>query len=99
MMTLFVAVTQPNQTYTWNCTAAMSARRPNNPAALCAAAGECRRFADPGYYEGDPEDEGAPDPLAAALPNKEAYQNIRALPAEPGSALLFTHRSEACCGC
>lgn len=54
---------------------------------------ECHhRFADPGYYEGDPEEDGAPDPMAAALPNKEAYQNIRALPAAPGSALLFTHR-------
>lgn len=50
------------------------------------------RFADPGYYEGDPEEEGAPDPLAAALPTKESYQHIRALPAQPGAALLFTHR-------
>lgn len=53
----------------------------------------CCRFADPGYYEGDPEDEEAPDPLTAALSNKEAYQHIRALPAHTGSAVLFTHRS------
>jgi hypothetical protein len=50
------------------------------------------RFADPGYYEGDPEEEGAPDPLTTCLPNKESYQHIRALPAQPGAALLFTHR-------
>jgi hypothetical protein len=50
------------------------------------------RFADPGYYEGDPEDEGAPDPLTACLPNKESHQHIPALPAQPGAALLFTHR-------
>lgn len=58
---------------------------------LCRTAVSCR-FADPGYYVGDPEEEGAPDPLTAALPNKEAYQHIRALPAQPGAALLFTHR-------
>lgn len=50
------------------------------------------RFADPGYYEGDPEDDDAPDPLTAALPNKEAYQHIRALPCPAGSACIFTHR-------
>ncbi|QDZ17755.1 putative phytanoyl-CoA dioxygenase [Chloropicon primus] len=45
---------------------------------------------DPGYVKGD--DEGGKDPLAVALPNKEAYQHIRALPTDPGGALLFTHR-------
>jgi len=50
------------------------------------------RHADPGYFEGDPEEEDAPDPLTRALQNKEAYQHIRALPAEPGSAVIFTHR-------
>jgi hypothetical protein len=50
------------------------------------------RFADPGYFEGDPEDDEAPDPLTAALPTKEAYQHIRALPAAPGAAVIFTHR-------
>jgi hypothetical protein len=52
----------------------------------------CTRYADPGYYEGDPEEEDAPDPLTAALSSKEAYQHIRALPAAAGSAVLFTHR-------
>lgn len=50
------------------------------------------RYADPGYTAGDPEDDDAPDPLQAALSSKEAYQHIRALPAEPGSAVIFTHR-------
>ncbi len=44
---------------------------------------------DPGYTEGDKEDV---DPMAAALPTKEAYQHIRALPMKAGDALLFTHR-------
>eukprot|EP00803_Ostreobium_quekettii_P009772 evm.model.scf_316.1 EVM.evm.TU.scf_316.1 scf_316:5447-7886(-) len=48
------------------------------------------RGADPGYLEGDDPDG---DPLAACLPTKEAYQDIRALPAEAGSAILFTHRA------
>eukprot|EP00877_Chromochloris_zofingiensis_P008660 jgi/Chrzof1/4047/Cz13g18120.t1 len=50
------------------------------------------KYADPGYTAGDPEDDDAPDPLQAALSSKEAYQHIRALPAEPGSAVIFTHR-------
>jgi hypothetical protein len=50
------------------------------------------RFADPGYYEGDPDDDDAPDPLTTALPNKAAYQHIRALPCPAGSACIFTHR-------
>jgi ectoine hydroxylase-related dioxygenase (phytanoyl-CoA dioxygenase family) len=41
---------------------------------------------------GDPEDEDAPEPMRAALPNKEAFQHIRAVPAMPGDAILFTHR-------
>ncbi|KAL6756259.1 hypothetical protein V8C86DRAFT_99024 [Haematococcus lacustris] len=49
------------------------------------------RWADPGYFEGD--DDKGPGPLAAALRDKEAYQSIRALPADPGAAVLFTHRT------
>ncbi|GBF92896.1 hypothetical protein Rsub_05732 [Raphidocelis subcapitata] len=49
-------------------------------------------YADPGYLEGDPEDEDAPDPLARALSTKESYQHIRALPTPAGGAALFTHR-------
>ena len=45
---------------------------------------------DPGYTTGDADDDS--DPLAAALPNKQAFQRIRALPREPGQSLLFTHR-------
>lgn len=41
---------------------------------------------------GDLEEEGAPSPLEAALPNKAAYQHIRALPCDAGSAVIFTHR-------
>ncbi|KAG2440535.1 hypothetical protein HYH02_010413 [Chlamydomonas schloesseri] len=48
------------------------------------------RWADPGYFAGDDDD--GPDPLAVALAGKEDYQAIRALPAEAGSALIFTHR-------
>jgi len=59
---------------------------------LCCMCRGISRFADPGYLEGDPEDDEAPDPLTAALPTKEAYQHIRALPAAPGAAIIFTHR-------
>lgn len=44
---------------------------------------------DPGYTGGDTEDE---DPLNRALPNKEAFQQIRALPRQQGQSVLFTHR-------
>jgi hypothetical protein len=44
---------------------------------------------DPGYLGGDTEDE---DPLRRALPNKEAFQQIRALPRQQGQSVLFTHR-------
>jgi hypothetical protein len=44
---------------------------------------------DPGYKGGDTEDE---DPLRRALPNKEAFQQIRALPRQQGQSVLFTHR-------
>lgn len=51
------------------------------------------RDADPGYYDGDDDDPDADaDPLQLCLPNKEAYQHITAVPAETGSAVLFTHR-------
>ena len=46
---------------------------------------------DPGYLRGDDES-GAVDPLQAALPSKEAFRNIRALPARAGDAVVFTHR-------
>lgn len=32
------------------------------------------------------------DPLSRALPNKQSYQNIRALPRQPGQSIIFTHR-------
>ena len=61
---------------------------------------------DPGYTNGDDDDDGgegddvnddddgnaATRPLRRALPSKESYQNIRALHAESGSSLLFSHR-------
>ena len=61
---------------------------------------------DPGYYEGDDNDEAnsdnsfenetdnrdVKDPLQLALTSKESYQNIRAIPRLSGQAVLFTHR-------
>lgn len=44
---------------------------------------------DPGYVTGDSELE---DPLRRALPDKESYQCIRALPRKSGQSVLFTHR-------
>jgi hypothetical protein len=44
---------------------------------------------DPGYTGGDTEDE---DPLQRALPDKNAFQQIRALPRQQGQSVLFTHR-------
>lgn len=44
---------------------------------------------DPGYMEGDKDDQ---DPMSRALPNKESYQNIRALPRQAGQSIVFTHR-------
>ncbi len=62
------------------------------------------RPADPGYATGDADD--GPDPLQVALASKESYQCIRALPAEAGAAVVFTHRCAAgpavlrcCVGC
>eukprot|EP00959_Pyramimonas_sp_CCMP1952_P224880 4702342-Pyramimonas_sp.AAC.1 len=46
---------------------------------------------DPGYIDGD-DDASEVDPLPLALDCKQAYQNIRAIPAEAGSAVMFTHR-------
>jgi len=46
---------------------------------------------DPGYTAGD-DDDSEVDPLPRALHCKQSYQNIRAVPAEAGSAVLFTHR-------
>ncbi len=52
------------------------------------------RRQDPGYYEGDDDDptNADADPLRLCLPHKEAYQHITAVPAETGSAVVFTHR-------
>jgi len=60
---------------------------------------------DPGYGEGDDVDvdeeeeeeedgkkRGGLDPLLRALPDKESFQNIRALPCHPGRGVIFTHR-------
>lgn len=44
---------------------------------------------DPGYLNGDKDDK---DPLQVALPDKDAFQYIRAIPREPGESLLFSHR-------
>lgn len=44
---------------------------------------------DPGYLKGDGDEK---DPLSVALPNKEAFQRIRAMPRDPGQSILFTHR-------
>jgi hypothetical protein len=43
---------------------------------------------DPGYVDGDTEE----DPLRRALPSKESFQHIRALPRTAGQSILFTHR-------
>ena len=48
---------------------------------------------DPGYFDGDDDDPNVDkDPLQLCLPAKEAYQHITAIPAEAGSAVVFTHR-------
>eukprot|EP00957_Ditylum_brightwellii_P093488 7119869-Ditylum_brightwellii.AAC.1 len=50
---------------------------------------------DPGYSAGDnnsDDDDDKSDPLSRALPTKESYQNIRALPRPSGQSVLFTHR-------
>lgn len=51
---------------------------------------------DPGYYQGDNDDVEQPpkgkNPLEMALPNKYAYQNIRAIPRKAGESVVFTHR-------
>ena len=48
------------------------------------------RHCDPGYLAGDTDAER--DPLQVALKDKEAFQNIRAVPLDRGDAVLFTHR-------
>merc|ERR1712176_1588190 len=52
---------------------------------------------DPGYINGDNNDnndDGEEEccPLRRALPNKQSYQHIRALPRKSGQSILFTHR-------
>mmetsp|Transcript_19000 Transcript_19000/g.36272 ORF Transcript_19000/g.36272 Transcript_19000/m.36272 type:complete len:500 (+) Transcript_19000:120-1619(+) len=49
------------------------------------------RAHDPGYFVGD-DDASDTDPLPLAMNCKQAYQTIRAVPAEAGSAVVFTHR-------
>jgi hypothetical protein len=44
---------------------------------------------DPGYHQGDGDHR---NPLEVALPEKHAYQNIRAIPRKAGESVLFTHR-------
>jgi hypothetical protein len=44
---------------------------------------------DPGYVDGDTEEE---DPLRRALPDKESFQHVRALPRQAGQSIIFTHR-------
>lgn len=50
------------------------------------------RHADPGYYDGDDDEDLDSDPLQVALQSKGAYQDIRALPCEAGAANFFSHR-------
>ena len=52
------------------------------------------RYQDPGYSIGDNDDPGESDadPLRLCLPNKEAFQHVTPVPAEAGSAVIFTHR-------
>ena len=45
---------------------------------------------DPGYHA--PGDLDDVDPLQRCLSTKEAYQNIRALPADRGEGIFFSHR-------
>ena len=56
---------------------------------------------DPGYLQGDDDDDNDnegdesnnyKDPLTKALPNKESYQNIKALPRKKGQSIIFSHR-------
>ena len=47
------------------------------------------KHCDPGYMDGDNDTE---DPLRRALPDKQSFQNIRALPRSSGQSVLFTHR-------
>lgn len=50
---------------------------------------------DPGYTNGDSDangDDKNENPLWRALPTKESFQNVRALPRQAGQSLLFTHR-------
>ena len=49
------------------------------------------KTADPGYFDGDDNEEDL-DPLQRALPNKQAFQHIMAIPRQPGQSVLFTHR-------
>ena len=50
---------------------------------------------DPGYYagDGDGDGDGDDDPMRLCFPNKEAYQNIRAVNLPPGGVSFHTHRA------
>ena len=49
------------------------------------------KWQDPGYINGD-DGPGAEDPLRRALPAKDDFQHIRAIPRSQGQSLVFTHR-------
>lgn len=66
---------------------ALSDATPENSCLYVIPAGS-----DPGYFAGDPVDDGQPDPLQRALQKKNDYQNIRALPRRAGESIIFTHR-------
>ena len=50
------------------------------------------RWADPGYSNGDDDEDMIKTPLEKALPDKQSYQNITALPVDVGEAVIFSHR-------
>ena len=66
---------------------ALSNATPENSCLYVIPAGN-----DPGYYNGDNEDDLKPDPLQSALSSKVDFQNIRALPRREGESVVFTHR-------
>jgi len=63
------------------------------------------KTSDPGYLLGDNDDDSSSskdnnptesktkDPLSRALPTKQSYQHIRALPRRAGQSVFFTHRT------
>jgi ectoine hydroxylase-related dioxygenase (phytanoyl-CoA dioxygenase family) len=57
------------------------------------------KFVDPGYLEGDEFDEKSPlgtsevGPIFRCLSTKTKFQHVRCVPANKGSAVVFTHRT------